>query len=327
MRLPEGKQNPVEMEVIEPDDMGRREFLAYAAGLAATLALAACSGGEAGSPGERVTAGPSAAAPSERRAPAKELGLRDPVSLRRAGMVISTFENGTTEIRYDYAENIDDGRGITAGRAGFCSGTGDMLLVVEAYTRQKPGNPLARYLPRLQAIDRQFAASHWRDPVSSTAGLDGLENAWRRAAGDRLFRAAQDAIFDKLYLEPAIKRAMGVKLASQPGITSAVGQLIILDTLIQHGEGADPDGLPAIMVQAATTAGRSATERAYLDTFLDVRQRHLEHAADPDTRLEWAESVGRVKALRQLLASGNPDLHGRLIFDVYEGDHYDIPAA
>ena len=67
---------------------------------------------------------------------------------RRAAQITSTFENSTTELQYDYAENIGDGRGITAGRAGFTSATSDLLLLVRRYTELKPDNPLAPYLPR-----------------------------------------------------------------------------------------------------------------------------------------------------------------------------------
>src|SRR5215211_2285536 len=35
----------------------------------------------------------------------------------RAAQITSTFENATLELQYDYAENIGDGRGLTAGRA------------------------------------------------------------------------------------------------------------------------------------------------------------------------------------------------------------------
>jgi hypothetical protein len=39
-------------------------------------------------------------------------------------------------------------------RSGFCTGTGDGILVVRRYVQLKPtGNPLAQYLPALQRID------------------------------------------------------------------------------------------------------------------------------------------------------------------------------
>ena len=45
-----------------------------------------------------------------------------------ADQIMSVFENDTPAIQYGYAENLHDGRGVTAGRAGFTSATGDMLL-------------------------------------------------------------------------------------------------------------------------------------------------------------------------------------------------------
>ena len=51
----------------------------------------------------------------------------NPEQRHRADALISIFENGTPKIQYGYAENIRDGRGITAGRAGFTTATGDAL--------------------------------------------------------------------------------------------------------------------------------------------------------------------------------------------------------
>ncbi len=44
--------------------------------------------------------------------------LSDPATKQRAASVISSFENSTTDLQYGYIENIGDGRGYTAGRAG-----------------------------------------------------------------------------------------------------------------------------------------------------------------------------------------------------------------
>lgn len=42
------------------------------------------------------------------------------------------------------------------GRAGFCTGEDDGVAVVKAYVKAKPrGNPLARFLPVLEKIQRQ----------------------------------------------------------------------------------------------------------------------------------------------------------------------------
>src|SRR3954465_9852852 len=68
--------------------------------------------------------------------------------------ITSPFENATVERQYDYAENIGDGLGITAGRAGFTSNTGVLLLLVDPQIR-------GRY-PDSRSIVRgaQFCCAH-----------------------------------------------------------------------------------------------------------------------------------------------------------------------
>jgi hypothetical protein len=82
-------------------------------------------------------------------APANALS---PAQKKRADMLISVFENSTLEPQYGYVEDLGDGRGYTAGRAGFCSGTGDLLEVAKKYSLLRPVNPLALYLPRLEEL-------------------------------------------------------------------------------------------------------------------------------------------------------------------------------
>src|SRR3954447_21982693 len=102
----------------------------------------------------------------------------------RAAQITSTFENSTLELQYGYVENIGDGRGITAGRAGFTSGTGDLLFLIRRYTDLKPDNVLARYIAPLTAANG----------TDSVNGLDGLADAWAEAADDSDFRRLQDQL-------------------------------------------------------------------------------------------------------------------------------------
>ena len=69
--------------------------------------------------------------------------------------LISSAENSTLNWRaqYRYIQDIHDGRGYTGGIVGFTSGTGDMLAVVTAYRRARPGNPLARFIPALRRVN------------------------------------------------------------------------------------------------------------------------------------------------------------------------------
>src|SRR6058998_657229 len=107
----------------------------------------------------------------------------------RADKLISQFENSTSTIQYCYIEALDDGRGYTAGRAGFTSATGDLLEVAEGYMRAVPGNPLEGLLPRL----RELAARG----DGSLDGLEQLPQAWRDTCRDPRQRRIQDAVVDK----------------------------------------------------------------------------------------------------------------------------------
>ena len=212
--------------------------------------------------------------------------------------MVSVFENGTPEIQYAYIENLHDGRGYTAGRAGFCTGCGDLLTVVQSYTAQVPDNPLATYLPTLT---RLAAASD-----DSTNGLDGFERAWRSAADDPVFRQVQDRVTDDLYGAPARKAAQ------DNGVRSALGLAILVDTAIQQGTDNDPDGLPAMVRKTNAEVGGNPAggvdETKWLQGFLDTRRNTLENPSSSATGEVWSESVGRVDAFRALLDAGNLDL-------------------
>ncbi|NBE84114.1 chitosanase [Micromonospora rubida] len=70
------------------------------------------------------------------------VNLDNPAKKDVAMQLVSAAENSSLNWRaqFSYIEDIGDGRGYTAGIIGFCSGTGDMLELVEAYTATKPGN-------------------------------------------------------------------------------------------------------------------------------------------------------------------------------------------
>jgi hypothetical protein len=232
---------------------------------------------------------------------------------RRAEELTSLFENSTTTLQYGYAENIHDGRGITAGRAGFTSGTDDMWDVVRDYTKKKPNNPLAKFLPRLAQLHALPDDSKER---GSTKGLEGLVAAWKEAAKDPAFRAVQDAAVDRMYFKPSQAHVREL------GLTTPLAQGELYDAIIQHGDGDDADGLPALI--AATNAKAGGTpksgvdEKTWLGDFLEVRKADLAHAHDPATRKEWAESVDRVGVYQDLLDAGNLDLRGPIT--VHHGD-------
>jgi chitosanase len=236
----------------------------------------------------------------------------DPERKERAAQITSTFENATLDLQYDYAENIGDGRGITAGRAGFTSATGDLLLLVRRYTEIEPDNVLAGYIPALEAVEG----------TDSEEGLDGFTDAWEEAADDPEQRALQDDLVDELYFDPAMT------LADEVGIQTPLGQAIMWDTMIQHGTGGD-NGTRAIIEETQDNVGAvDGTEAAWLDAFLDARLHHLGHAYEnaDDSDAADAASESRVDALRSLLQDGNLALKAPLSWEVY-GSTYTLPSS
>ncbi|MGW1226368.1 chitosanase [Streptomyces sp. NPDC001478] len=247
--------------------------------------------------------------PSRAAAPDEEAcvnGLDDPAKKDIAMQLVSSAENSTLDwkAQYGYIEDIGDGRGYTGGIIGFCSGTGDMLGLVELYTRRVPDNPLARYLPALREVDGS----------DSHEGLDpGFPSAWRDAARDDAFRRAQDDERDRVYFDPAVSRGKGDGLG-------VLGQFAYYDAFVMHGDGDDGASFGAIRARALRQAeppARGGEETAFLDAFLDARvwAMRQEEAHSDTSRVDTAQRV--------FLRAGNLDLDPPLDWKVY-GDSYHI---
>lgn len=282
--------------------MRRRRFVAVLGGLACWAVLAGC-----GLPAV-LADGPE--------------GLADPDRRQVADAVTSSFENSTIELPYAAAHRLGDGRGITAGRAGFTSGTHDLLLVVQRYDAAAGGEPtaLSPYLPALIAIDDAVRRG---GDGGDTTGLDGFEEAWRSASlSDPRLGPAQDQVFDDLYFTPAMDQARAA------GITTGLGQLVLLDTAVQHGTGSDPDGLRTLIAEtdAAGTSSADEERAAWLQEFLEVRRAHLLDPADEATADVWRSSVPRVDTLETLLAEERFDLATPLAW-TFAGQRFVLPAA
>lgn len=234
-------------------------------------------------------------------------GLDAPAKKELAQQLVASAENSTLEWRsaYAYVEDIGDGQGYTAGLIGFCTGTHDLLTLVERYTRDHPGNGLATYLPALRAVDG----------TDSHEGLDpGFTAAWKAEASRPAFQKAQDAERDRVYFDPA------VRLAKLDGL-GALGQFVYYDAMVFHGPGTDAAsfyGLRARALQQADSPAGGGSEKAYLDAFLDIRRAAMKtRKADIDTsRVDTAQ--------RRFLNEGNLDLTTPLTWRVY-GETYRVP--
>ncbi|MFD1659228.1 chitosanase, partial [Streptomyces caeni] len=230
----------------------------------------------------------------------------DPAKKEIAMQLVSSAENSSLDwkAQYQYIEDIDDGRGYTAGIIGFCSGTGDMLDLVQLYTDREPGNVLARYLPAL------------RD-VNGTDSHDGLDpdfpDDWRRAAQDPAFRQAQNDERDRVYFDPAVRQGKTDGLG-------VLGQFTYYDAIVMHGDGEDLTSFRNIRKRALRSAkppAQGGGEVAYLNAFLDARVWAMkqEEAHSDTSRVDTAQRV--------FLREGNLNLDPPLDWKVY-GDGYHI---
>ncbi|MFD7312495.1 chitosanase [Streptomyces sp. NPDC056730] len=255
-------------------------------------------------------AAPPAAAPATSpaigSAVAAATGLDDPAKKDIAMQIVSSAENSSLDwkAQYGYIEDIGDGRGYTAGIIGFCSGTGDMLDLVELYTQRKPGNPLATYLPALRAVDG----------TDSHKGLDpGFTAAWKQAAKDSAFKTAQNDERDRVYFNPAVNRG------KQDGL-GTLGQFAYYDAIVMHGDGGDSTSFSSIRKRAlakAKTPAQGGNQTTYLHAFLDARVWAMkqEEAHEDTSRVDTAQRV--------FLNKGNLNLDPPLDWKVY-GDSFHI---
>ncbi|MCX4767640.1 chitosanase [Streptomyces sp. NBC_01275] len=233
-------------------------------------------------------------------------GLDDPAKKEIAMKLVSSAENSSLDwkAQYKYIEDIGDGRGYTAGIIGFCSGTGDMLDLVQLYADRKPGNVLAKYLPALRAVDGS----------DSHAGLDpNYPKDWRTAAQDTAFQQAQNDERDRVYFNPAVSQGKTDGLR-------ALGQFAYYDAIVMHGDGTDPTSFRNIRKRALNKAkppAQGGDETTYLNAFLDARVWAMkqEEAHSDTSRVDTAQRV--------FLRKGNLDLDPPLDWKVY-GDSYHL---
>jgi chitosanase len=245
--------------------------------------------------GTTTTTPPSSSAPSGK-------DLSDPAKKEVAMELVSAAENSSLDwkAQYKYIEDIGDGRGYTAGIIGFCSGTGDMLELVQAYTRTEPGNLLAKYLPALQKVNN----------TDSHTGLDpNFTKDWKTAAADPVFQAAQDKERDDTYFTPAVNQAKADGLR-------ALGQFAYYDAAVMHGFDGEQQ-IRARAIKDAKPPSQGGNETAYLQAYLNERviEMKKEAAHDDTSRVDTEQRV--------FLNAGNLDLNTPLDFKTY-GDPYHI---
>jgi chitosanase len=156
-------------------------------------------------------------------------------------------DNPTPSQNYSYCSNINDGRGYTIGKVGFCTGTGDFVIVAACYNDLKPGNVLQKYWPALTYYADQYITANANQ--SDTSKIDAIAKAAgttfkadiATAAKDAMFTGCQDAYAAAEDLAPAADHF------NQLHMTGALTLGFLYDTELNFGEDDDPpmaDGAP-----------------------------------------------------------------------------------
>jgi chitosanase len=183
---------------------------------------------------------------------------------------------------WGYAENIGDGRGITCGFIGFCTGTGDANEVVKYYTTLNPSNVLAKYIPALNAID---AGPHNDDEQGDgnddLTGLTNFINDWEKADRDdhNTFALAQLHVMDEIYWTDTVSQYTAT------GCQHPVSLAIMASINTRFGN----DGLQSCVSyaksQAGGTPGTGKNEKTF-DKYMSTKFKNLGAGDDDTTRID-----------------------------------------
>lgn len=207
-------------------------------------------------------------------------GLSD-VQIQVILQLTSIFENSTTDLAFDYAEDIKDGRGYTFGFVGFCSGTGDGSQMLEEYSRliNNSDSETTRYLNAMKAIDAQG-----KDMNPSLVGLDNFVAYVKKNGKKNEWIQANLNIANKLYVIPSQKKATELNLVS------ALSRGQLYDCYLNQGES----GALALIKK---TGPNNNNESAWIQKFLQTRYDLM--ARDPT----WKEALDRIRVYQKLTSN------------------------
>lgn len=226
------------------------------------------------------------------------------VELMLSVMNIALFNK--TGFSWNYAENLNDGKGITFGIAKFASGTFDGRRVIEKINKTAILNGidhvLARYYPVFQNIDN---TEH--DIYGNTSFVEGLENFiqdFKTHGNDDISKQAQLDTLNDLYWKPAIQKARN--------LTTNFSSTIAVFFDICANQGCDGDGynnfgltqfVNLTNFALKTDLSNGYNERVWTRMLSVVRNESMVTEAE-----RWNSSYERAEIFRRLGDSNNVNL-------------------
>jgi hypothetical protein len=182
---------------------------------------------------------------------------------QKVDMLVSMGENDNTTINYGYAKNIGDGRGYTVGKVGFCTGTGDFIIVAQCYNMLKPSNVLQKYWSGLVYYNDLYVSTG--NNQGDTSKIDALGKFVSDVAAaaaesppsgqlENAFQICQDSLADADYLSAAASHM------DQRGLQSPLTAGFLYDTELNFGDVDDSSdggtvGTTTVLARADTDYG------------------------------------------------------------------------
>jgi len=190
-------------------------------------------------------------------------------ALRTARLIVHIFETSKPEGSPSTIAILDDGAGISYGINQATHRSGSLFQVVDAYVTDHPdalnAETLRSYLPQLEDKSPGSVARLSKD--------EKLKNALKQAGATPEMRSVQEDVFNRLYMQPAIKAATG------SNFTLPLSLAVIYDSM-NHGSFAK--------IRDRVKVGRAAS-----DTDVDFEKKWiLSYVTERD---RWLNSVSRLK--------------------------------
>lgn len=191
---------------------------------------------------------------------------------------------------YNYIEKLGDGRGYTVTIFGACSGTGDLLMILNELAQIAPGHALLKYREPLRKCRGE-----------NVSGIQGLLKDIPALGEDTAWQRAVWRVYLDMYWKFAASFAAKTKeCAKRPGpvLTSPLAKGFMVDTAINHG--ADMDSFSKILKRMDRPDATEESE--WLADFMKTRKRMLKSGFE---HLDTSKTGDRCKLWHALLKDGN----------------------
>lgn len=212
--------------------------------------------------------------------------------------ILSIFETGKipTAASYSTCTILADGAGISYGKHQATDRAGSLDQIVKKYIAEG-----GTHASQLQPYVEKLAQNGTANTTMATAPqwAKDLVNLLKEAGKDPKMHAAQDAVFDEGYWNPA------VNIAAQVGLKTALGHAVVYDTCIHSGPGGVANIRNRFPQKSPANGG---DEKEWVKAYVAARKVWLLGNSNPLVQ----KTIYRMETFEKLMSEGNWDLKSPL---------------